>query len=168
MITKRFAALITHQGIDTTIPLADEPEIAKQALKDLKAIPRRQIINRAKIRGVFEDKGDPFSRSDYYWTKKAEDYIAELENKITKKTGSADLGSYLAFDLRKRYMTNDYIEVSFKVDDEKLEKMKKADPRDAAIDALDLVIAGQGNVLDSMGGHKDPKWWKRVITASKK
>lgn len=132
---KRYAILITNQGMDAAIPLIDNPEDASKI--------KSKIINRYKIKIYFEE-GKLYDYNDFDDNIKSE--IRKQMNQDSKEAGGAPIDGYMAYELRKRYAQGGQLEIFIGLDEKWFKKFKHMNPYESAFYILDILINGKTRV----------------------
>ena len=137
---KRYAVLITDQGMDTALPLADNPDNALADMKNI--VSRDKAEKRAKVIYVLDHGERPDS---YQVTSIVDGYLKKISNDISRKHGSVNIGNYMAYDLRKRYAAGGQLEVQVGLEEKWFNAFRGMDPYAAAFYILDICINGKTN-----------------------
>jgi hypothetical protein len=162
---KRYTLVITSQGLDAVITLADDPQKANERVKGI-------TEDRARVMYIFEKGNDPYLGKDPtgwhgdQWEHGFQDFARAKQNEIAVSYGSDPIAMYRGYDMRKN-VHSDFIEISVKMDPGEMKKLRIGDPYKSAYKILSMAEKGDNAmVVGRRGGMgQDLKLWKRVMKA---
>jgi hypothetical protein len=112
----KWLCVINDEGIQAKFLAGTNIAAAAKDTKDM--------MRHAKIMYIFETGLNPNSR-EYEDQKKYSAYITKKEKEITEKHGAWSQSEYFGYDLRKRYIGSDYIEVLADIDAKDIDEFQK-------------------------------------------
>ena len=161
---KRYTLVITTQGLDSVLTLADDAEAVKGRVIAI-------TESRARVMYIFEKHKDPLLNKGDAWTREEwaydfKDFVKTKQNDIAIEYGSDPISAYGFYNMR-RNVHADFIELSVKMEPDEMQKLRSGDPYKSAYKLLSLVEKGEdGIVVSSRGGMgKNVKLWKKVMKA---
>jgi hypothetical protein len=164
---KRYTLVITTQGLDSVLTLADDAEAVKGRVAGI-------TEDRARVMYIFENGKDPLinkgTETDYWnreeWAHDFKNFLRSKQDEIAIESGSDPISAYGFYDMRKN-VHGDFIELSVRMEPSEMEKLRHGDPYKSAIKLLSIVEKGEdGIVVGARGGMgKNVKLWKRVMKA---
>jgi hypothetical protein len=166
---KRYLLLITTQGLDAVLTLADDAEEAKQRVSSI-------TNNRARLMYLFEKGEDPYrgtkersysSGTEEVWSHDFEKFKKSKREDAAREVGSSPIEMYYGFNMRKS-THGDFLEVSLNVEPEEMQALRQGDPYKSAHKILNILEKDPRHsaILSSRGGMgKNIKIWKGVMKA---
>lgn len=141
MAKNRYIALLTDEGLDMFMPIANKPEEAAKKMKDLESM---DIYRYAQIDYTFQTDSRPTEREMEKYIKN--EYKPRRQKEITSEYGSADMGSYLAYSLRKQSLGN-VNEVVVYMTKKEFQNTRLSDQYEGAIYIIEKVLQGDGELI---------------------
>ena len=155
---KRYVALITDEGFQAGLQLESNPE------ETIKKINTKHNLtdNQARVIFTFE-RGIGIEIEHWDFKDFKRNYIKRQANKVANDDDSYDLGSYMAYELRKRYVHgNMQTEVFYAMDKEDQADMVSRNPYEVGFHILDLCIMGK-TTLNRFSKPSDIEKEQRVV-----
>lgn len=176
---RRYTALITDQGMDTAIPLMDDPQVLEDAKVEAEKEYWQEVykiysdFKHQIFEAVFEKKRSIYIdsktgmvhgiESSYGYNREPESltgrFEAAQENKTKKiidagkSNGAVDPQEYQMFDLRARFAGNVILRPIFAIDENDFKKLRYMSGWHSAFHILDGMITGKTE-LGRFGGQK--------------
>ena len=157
----RYKCLITQEGLDAVIKLADDPKKAVKQMKKVRQLSDEEIERRAKVIYTLEEGKDPFKIDNWTLKEIVNRYRSKASSEVAKKSGGSDLGSYFGFELRKRYVGGRYLEVTAEMSESEMKKARSMGVYKGALEVLNNIKSIHS------GAGDDPaktvlKWMKKM------
>lgn len=127
-------------GLDAVLQLADDPDISNK-MREM----RKNAKERARIAHALETGRAPTNSHDI--KKITDQYIKSGEAELIKQAGGADIRQYEGYNLRKRFVSGNILELSWLATKEDMNKIRSKNPYQGALSVLQLVSSGLGKIV---------------------